>query len=152
MTQYKLTPQDLENQIKEKTYFRISETGILCVLTLQNGYTVNGDSGCIDPQIFDEEIGKKIAYENAFEKLWQILGYGVKQRWHEETQLTWLERLRKEHAELNEKRTKLAEMLEKPKPDFVLQIQWSLMQKQYEVMAEYSAILFERIENAEGKK
>lgn len=148
MTQYKLTPQDLENQIAKIEYQRFGETGMLAVITLRNGYTVTGESGCIDPAIFNEEIGHKVAYENAFNKLWQILGYGVKQQWYEETQLTWLDRVRIELAELDEKRSKLEAMLQKDKPEFVPQIQWDLMQKQYEAMSEYSLILAERIENA----
>ncbi|MEE3700053.1 Gp49 family protein [Mannheimia haemolytica] len=148
MTQYKLTPQDLENQIAKTEYQRFGETGMLAVITLQNGYTVTGESGCIDPAIFNEEIGQKVAYENAFNKLWQILGYGVKQKWYEETQLTWLERVRIELAELYEKRSKLKAMLQKDKPEFVLQIQWDLMHKQYEAMSKYILILAERMKTA----
>lgn len=148
MTQFKLTPQDLENKISGVEYQRFGSTGMLAVITLENGYTVTGESGCIDPAIFNEEIGQKVAYENAFNKLWQILGYGVKQKWYEETQLTWLERVRIELSELYEKRSKLDAMLQKGKPEFVSQIQWDLMQKQYEAMSEYSLILAERIKNA----
>lgn len=148
MTQFKLTPQDLTNEIVHTTYARFGETGVHCTLTLKNGYTVTGEGSCIDPAIFDEEIGKKVAYENAFEKLWAILGYGVKQKWHEATNLSWLDRVRIELTELDEKRSKLALMLEKGKPDFVSEKQWELMTKQNDVMAAYALILTERIENA----
>ncbi|MCI7480138.1 MAG: Gp49 family protein [[Pasteurella] aerogenes] len=148
MTQFKLTPQALEAQIAKVDYQRFGETGTLCVITLINGYTVTGESGCIDPAIFDEEMGRKVAYENAFNKLWQILGYGVKQKWYEATQLTWLDRVRVELADLDEKRSKLDAMLQKGKPEVISQEQWDLMQKQFDAMAEYSLILAERIEKA----
>lgn len=148
MTKFKLTPQDLENQIASVDYQRFGETGMLCVITLVNGYTVTGESGCIDPAIFDAEIGKEVAYENAFNKLWQILGYVVKQKWHEATRMTWIERVRAELSDLDERRSKLAAMLEKEKPEFVSQEQWDLMQKQYDAMAAYSLVLAERIEKA----
>lgn len=148
MTQFKLTPQALEAQIAKVDYQRFGDTGTLCVITLVNGYTVAGESGCIDPIIFNEDIGKEIAYENAFNKLWQILGYGVKQKWYEATQLTWLDRVRAELADLDEKRSKLDAMLQKGKPEVISQEQWDLMQKQYDAMAEYSLILAERIEKA----
>ena len=48
-TKYGLTETYLQNQIKETSYQRYGDTGTLCVLTLQNGYTVTGTSGCIDP-------------------------------------------------------------------------------------------------------
>lgn len=51
-----------------------------CVLTLQNGFTVTGESACASPENFDEEIGKKIARENAREKIWLLEGYLLKQK------------------------------------------------------------------------
>ncbi|MEQ9722268.1 Gp49 family protein [Yersinia alsatica] len=32
-------------------------TVIICCLTLENGYTVTGESACASPENFDEEIG-----------------------------------------------------------------------------------------------
>lgn len=148
MTTFKLTPNDLENQITSVDYQRFGETGTLCVITLCNGYTVTGESSCIDPVVFNEEMGKKVAYENAFNKLWQILGYNVKQKWHEATRLSWLDRVRLELAELDEKRSKLDQMLQGDKPEYVSEVQWDLLKQQYNVMAEYALILAERIENA----
>lgn len=148
MTDFRLTPQDLEGQISSVDYKRFGQTGTLCVITLKNGYTVTGESSCIDPDIFDEDIGKKVAYENAFNKLWHLLGYGVKQKWYEATQLSWIERASNELANLDEKRSKLDATLRQDKPGFISDNQWDLMHKQYEAMAAYALILAERIENA----
>ena len=41
-----------------------------CVIVLKNGFTVTGESACASPDNFDAEIGKKIAYQNAREKIW----------------------------------------------------------------------------------
>lgn len=90
MTKYGLTIEKLEEQIASVDYATFGETGIHCTITLVNGYTVTGESSCIDPTIFNEDIGKKIAYKNAFDKLWFLLRYNEKQRWYEETQLTTL--------------------------------------------------------------
>lgn len=60
-------------------YHRVPDTTVtICAITLKNGFTVVGESACIDPNNFDQTIGQKIAYENAFEKLWQLEGYRVK--------------------------------------------------------------------------
>jgi len=40
-----------------------------CVITLQNGFTVTGESACASPENFNAEIGRKIAYENAKQKI-----------------------------------------------------------------------------------
>ena len=51
-----------------------------CVLVLENGFTVTGESACASPENFDAEIGKKIAYENARNKIWQLEGYLLKEK------------------------------------------------------------------------
>ena len=51
-----------------------------CVLVLKNGFTVTGESACASPENFNEEIGKKIAYENARDKIWQLEGYLLKEK------------------------------------------------------------------------
>ncbi|MNN80230.1 hypothetical protein D3C81_1969420 [compost metagenome] len=51
-----------------------------CVLVLKNGFTVTGESACASPENFDEEIGRKIARQNAEQKIWPLMGYELKQR------------------------------------------------------------------------
>jgi len=41
----------------------------LAVLTLRNGFTVTGESACADPANFDEAIGRRIARDNARQKI-----------------------------------------------------------------------------------
>lgn len=50
-----------------------------CVIILQNGFTVTGESACASPENFNAEIGRKIAYENARNKIWQLEGYLLKE-------------------------------------------------------------------------
>jgi Phage protein (N4 Gp49/phage Sf6 gene 66) family len=57
-----------------------------CVLVLKNGFTVTGESACASPENFDAEIGKKIAYENAKQKIWPLMGYALKQELHKGAQ------------------------------------------------------------------
>ncbi|MER5131462.1 Gp49 family protein [Serratia marcescens] len=54
-----------------------------CVLELANGFTVTGESACASPENFDPEIGRKIARENARNKIWQLEGYLLKQQLHD---------------------------------------------------------------------
>ena len=57
-----------------------------CVLVLLNGFTVTGESACASPENFDAEIGRKIARQNAVNKVWMLEGYLLKQRLHEDAQ------------------------------------------------------------------
>lgn len=54
-----------------------------CVIILRNGFTVTGESACASPENFDAEVGRKIALENAKQKIWPLMGYALKQQLHE---------------------------------------------------------------------
>ncbi len=56
------------------------QTLTFCILTLENGFTVTGESACVSPENFDAEIGKKIAYDNARNKVWMLEGYLLKEK------------------------------------------------------------------------
>ncbi len=49
-----------------------------CVLELRNGFIVTGESACASPENFDPEIGRKIARENAVQKIWPLMGYELR--------------------------------------------------------------------------
>ena len=51
-----------------------------CVLMLKNGFTVTGESACVSVENFDDEIGRKIARQNAVAKIWPLMGYELKQK------------------------------------------------------------------------
>ena len=48
-----------------------------CVLVLQNGFKVIGDSACVSPENFDAELGRKYAREKAISKMWEPMGYAL---------------------------------------------------------------------------
>lgn len=57
-----------------------------CIIILENGFKVDGISACIDPARYDEQIGKECAYEMAYNKIWELEGYMLKQGMHEQVQ------------------------------------------------------------------
>jgi len=56
----------------------------VCCITLENGFNVTGESACASPMNFNKELGEKISYENAKNKIWQLEGYLLKQKLYEE--------------------------------------------------------------------
>lgn len=76
----RLTPQHIEDTIVSCEFFRLTDVLTVCVLTLQNGFTTTGESACASPENYNQEIGEKIARENASEKIWVLEGYLLKQR------------------------------------------------------------------------
>ena len=104
LTAPRVTPADIEENIKECHFFTALDgvdgrfrggpealacngtaLGILmfCVIVLRNGFTVTGESACASPENFDAELGRKIARQNAVQKIWPLMGYALKQRMHE---------------------------------------------------------------------
>lgn len=108
LTAPRITPADIEANIASEHYFTAADgvlgayrnggdvhpvggtpsretngaLGLLtfCVLVLRNGFTVTGESACASPENFDAEIGRKIARQNAVQKIWPLMGYELKQR------------------------------------------------------------------------
>lgn len=52
----------------------------ICVITLRNGFTVVGTSACAYPQNFDQDLGNSLAYDKAYEQLWLLEGYLLKEQ------------------------------------------------------------------------
>ena len=105
LTAPRITPADSEANIDTEVYFT-AEHGIsgameelqlyarhpggvqlgslhmltFCVLVLRNGFTVTGESACASPENFDAEIGRKIARQNAVNKVWPLMGYELRSK------------------------------------------------------------------------
>ena len=96
LTAPRITPADIEANIASEHYFTASQGVIgsgqevkfgsplllltFCVLVLRNGFTVTGESACASPENFDAEIGRRVARQNAVEKIWPLMGYELKCR------------------------------------------------------------------------
>lgn len=102
-TAARVTPADIEANIASEHYFTAADgvrasahddfvaasadmpghpLGLLtfCVLVLSNGFTVTGESACASPENFDAAIGRKIARQNAIQKIWPLMGYALRQQ------------------------------------------------------------------------
>ena len=101
LTAPRITPDDIEANISSEHYFTAAdgirgandlecESGdpltllTFCVIELRNGFTVTGENACASPENFDADIGRKIARQNAVQKIWPLLGFALKERLHDE--------------------------------------------------------------------
>jgi hypothetical protein len=72
----RITYEYIESKIKGETFLVLPNgRTTVCQLTLENGYTVEGYSACVDPSEFDLELGRLYAKEDAIEKIWPLEGY-----------------------------------------------------------------------------
>lgn len=52
----------------------------ICILVMQNGFTVIGKSAPASPENFNAELGKRFAYEDAIRQLWPLMGYALRDK------------------------------------------------------------------------
>ena len=71
----KITKEFLESEIISVEYNRLQGTLTHCAITVKSGFTFTGESVCVDPNNFDQELGKKFAYEQALDKMWMPYGF-----------------------------------------------------------------------------
>ncbi len=98
-TAARVTPADIEAAIVGEFYTLVTDYDIgcghhvgksdltklkqhtLCILTLTNGFTVEGvNNGPVVPSNFDAEIGRKLARAVAVAKIWPLLGYELRSK------------------------------------------------------------------------
>lgn len=100
-TAARVTPDDIQREIVGEHYFTAEQgarhpdaqnpldfgdipgnLGLLtfCVLRLRNGFTVTGESACASLENFDAAIGRRIARENAVQKIWPLLGFRLRDK------------------------------------------------------------------------
>lgn len=72
----------IEASTKEFAFF--DNTMTIAVVKLPCGFKVTGQSSCVDPANFKEEDGKKYALEQVASKLWELEGYLLANKLHEE--------------------------------------------------------------------
>lgn len=52
----------------------------ICILVMQNGFSVIGKSAPASAANFNAELGRKLAYEDAIRQLWPLEGYALRER------------------------------------------------------------------------
>jgi hypothetical protein len=79
LTAPRITPELIDATIVAEQYHVFPGTTLtVCALTLENGYQVVGESACASPKNFDAVLGRKIARDNARNKIWALEGYRLR--------------------------------------------------------------------------
>lgn len=77
----RLTPNLVEGAIVSETYTILpGGRTTICELTLQNGFTVRGESSCVSIENFDKDLGEKISRDDAKNKVWLLEAYLLKEK------------------------------------------------------------------------
>lgn len=75
----RLNPAHIDAQILAEQFYVFPGTVLtVCALTLQNGFMVVGKSAPASPENFNEELGRKIARDDARNQIWALEGYRLR--------------------------------------------------------------------------
>ena len=75
----RVTPASVDQLIVGEEFWIVpGTTTIVCALKLHNEFVVIGKSACASRENFNPVIGRKIARDNAREKIWELEGYRLR--------------------------------------------------------------------------
>ena len=120
-----------------------------CVLVLQNGFTVTGESACASPENFDAEAGRIAARRNAENKIWPLMGYELKCRLAAEPK-NHVERMELELRELSQRVAKLKAFLGTETFLSLTEIDQHDLREQCGLMTAYADKLEDRLQRAKA--
>ncbi|RFA37041.1 hypothetical protein CAI16_02920 [Virgibacillus dokdonensis] len=74
----KVTKEQIDDIMVHSEYevfHKIFDKQCVVVAKLPNGFTVIGESACVNPKIYDEEIGENLAKKRIEDRIWELEGY-----------------------------------------------------------------------------
>lgn len=76
-----ITYESIKKKIRNAQYWESpSGKATVCEITLENGFTVRGESAVVCKENFKKDVGRKIAYDNAVDKIWMLEGYLLQEK------------------------------------------------------------------------
>jgi hypothetical protein len=71
----RVTEEQIRDRITDITYHRLNDTVTVCNIQLDNGFSVRGESACVNVENYKADIGQRYAHDDAFKKLWPFFGF-----------------------------------------------------------------------------
>jgi len=81
LTAPRVTPDDLDQAMAaaDIQYHVFPDTTVtVCCATLDNGYALVGKAAAASPENFDADVGREVAYKDARNQLWALLGFRLR--------------------------------------------------------------------------
>jgi hypothetical protein len=79
----RVSEQSIWNKIADTKYIEDPATALtVCIIRVENGFAFIGHSAAASPENYNQEIGRKISFDNAFKQIWSHEGYLLKDRLH----------------------------------------------------------------------
>lgn len=69
--------QSILDNSEYEVFHRVFDKQCLVVAKLPNGFTIVGESACVDPNNYDEQIGFDLAVDRIKNRIWELEGYNL---------------------------------------------------------------------------
>jgi len=69
--------QSILDNSEYEVFHRVFDKQCLVVAKLPNGFTIVGESACVDASNYDEQIGFKLAVDRIKNRIWELEGYNL---------------------------------------------------------------------------
>ena len=89
LTAPRITPEYIDSLIVDQSFTILpsGKTGIT-ELILKNGFSVRGETSVVSKENFDIELGKKISFAKARDKIWELEGYLLQEKLYQQPSST----------------------------------------------------------------
>ncbi len=78
ISEYYYNAGDLARSFKHPEHASLDVLTI-CLVVLDNGFTIIGKSAPASADNFDEALGQKLAYEDAVRQIWPLMGFALRE-------------------------------------------------------------------------
>lgn len=86
MANITVTKEEVAENMKDilvRTEIEFGKPTTYVTVRMKNGFTIRESTTCVDPNNYDEEIGKKICLEKLEDKVWLLLGYALQEKMYQ---------------------------------------------------------------------
>lgn len=71
-----VTTEAVNDAIAATDYHHFEESTVtVCLVYLRNGFTIVGQSACVNPDNFDKALGQELAFEDAKQQVYRFLAF-----------------------------------------------------------------------------
>lgn len=147
MSKIMVTEQEVKDNMKDvlcRTEIEYGKPVTYVTVRMKNGFTLRESTTCVDPDNYDENVGRQICLDKIEDKIWFLLGYALQDKVANEKNDV-INRLVQEYNELKERHHKLKEFLSHNTVESISRTQYDLLIQQYAYMSNYLSVLEVRI-------
>lgn len=86
MANITVTKEEVAENMKDvlvRTEIEFGKPTTYVTVRMKNGFAIRESTTCVDPNNYDEEIGKKICLEKLEDKVWLLLGYALQEKMYQ---------------------------------------------------------------------